>query len=250
MRIAWLLALAALAVAACSRPGANNAAPANVATIPSNAPPVNAIAAADDAGAMARNKKLAQIFTPDILGANVAYLETITGPAFRTEGADRTYKVGDCQVIVGVAGGKIANVGIDGMNPHCAFPIAQYFAQGYNKPVPALPTFGDIKEGLGGHYAADCLSLCGNAAAPVVSLSYEGSHADNFNSLYAATPITGGAALDAYADWGAKLTAKHGQDYVVNGGYKTGDSLDDVAARDFAHVYPTIVRVGQDLPGD
>ena len=256
MRIAWLpvlaaLAVAALSLAACARSGAaNNAASANVAAASTSARPVNAIPPADDAAAQARNAELARIFTPDILGANVAYLETITGPAFRTEGADRTYKVGDCQVVVGVAKGKIANVGIDGMSPHCAFPIAQYFAQGYDKPVPPLPTFGDIKDGLGGHYAADCLSLCGNAAAPVVSVSYEGSHADNFNSLYAATPITGGTALDAYEDWSAKLIAKHGQDYVVNGGYKTGDSLDDVAARDFAHVYPTIVRVGQDLPGD
>jgi hypothetical protein len=253
MRIAWLLALTAsvAALAACSRPGgANNAAPANVAAVPTNAPPVNAIAADDLAAAQARNAKFAKIFTPDILGANVAYLETITGPAFRTEGSDRTYKVGDCEVIVGVAKGKIANIGVDGISPRCAFPIAQYFAQGYDKPMPALPTFGDIKQGLGGHFDADCLSLCGNATAPVVSVSYEGSHADNFNSLYAATPITGGAALDAYEDWSAKLIAKHGQDYVVNGGYKTGDSLDDVAAKDFAHVYPTIVRVGQDLPGD
>ena len=250
MRTAWLPALALVALAACSRPGvANNAAAANVAAIPTNSPPVNAIAAADYAATQARNAEFAKIFTPDILGANVAYLETITGPAFRTEGSDRTYKVGDCQVIVGVAKGKIVNIGVDGVSPHCAFPIAQYFAQGYDKPVPALPTFGDIKDGLGGHYSATCLTLCGNATAPLVSLTYAGSHADNFNGLYAAIPITGGAALDAYADWGAKLTAKYGQAYVENGEYEDGDSLQDVAAKDFARVYPQTIRVGQDLPG-
>jgi hypothetical protein len=232
-------------LAACSRSGgADNA--ANVAAVATNAPPVNAIAAADYA---ARSSTLARIFTPDILGANVAYLETITGPAFRTEGSDRIYKVGECEVIVGAAKGKIANIGIDGMGPHCAFPIAQYFAEGYDHPAPPLPTFGDIKQGLGGRYSADCLALCGNAAAPVVSLSYSGSHADNFNGLYAATPITGGLALNAYEDWAAKLTAKYGQDYVVSGKYKTGDGLDEIAARDFAPIYPTVVRVGQDLPG-
>lgn len=247
MRIAWLIALVALT--ACARSGAaNNAATANVAAIPTNSPPVNAIAVADYAAAE-KFKKLAKIFTPDILGANVAYLETITGPAFRTEGADRTYKVSDCQVVVGVAKGKIVNIGIDGMSPHCAFPIAQYFAQGYDHPVPALPTFADIKQGLGGHFDADCLSLCGNAAAPLVTLTYEGSHADNFNGLYAAIPITGGTALDAYQDWGAKLAAKYGQDYVTGGKFHSGDALDDVAAKDFAHVYPQIIRVGQDLPG-
>jgi len=247
MRIAWLLALTALA--ACARSGAaSNATPASVAAVPTNSPPVNAIAAADYAAAQARNAKFARIFTPDILGANIAYLETITGPAFRTEGSDRTYKVGDCQVVVGIAKGKIANIGVDGVSPRCAFPIAQYFAQGYDHPVPALPTFADIKQGLGGHFDADCLSLCGNATDPVVALTYEGSHADNFNGLYAAIPITGGTALDAYEDWGAKLAAKYGQDYVTNGEFHTGDAMDDVAAKDFAHVYPQIIRVGQDLP--
>jgi hypothetical protein len=248
MRIACLLALTALA--ACAKPGAaHNAASANTAAaVPTNSPPANAIAVAGYAAGQ-QQAKLAKIFTPDILGANVAYLETITGPAFRTEGSDRTYKVGDCQVIVGVAKRKIANVGVDGVSPHCSFPIAQYFAEGYDHPVPPLATFGDIKDGLGGHYSATCLSLCGNAAAPLVSLTYSGSHADNFNGLYAAIPITGGPAFDAYQDWGAKLIAKYGKAYVENGQYESGDSLQDVAAKDFARVRPTLIRVGQDLPG-
>jgi hypothetical protein len=151
-------------------------------------------------------------------------------------------------VIVGTEKGTIANIGVDGLSPHCSFPISQYFAGGYDHPVPPLPTFGDIKNGLGGHYAADCLMLCGNAAAPVVSLTYSGSHADNFNGLYAAIPITEGPALSAYEDWGARLSAKYGKDYVVNGQYEGGDNLDDVASKDFANVRPSVVRVGQDLP--
>lgn len=245
MRLLCLVALTALA--ACSQHGAANnaAAPAKVAAVPTNSPPVNAIAAADYA---ASHGALARIFTPDILGANVAYLETITGPAFSTEGADRTYKVDGCKVIVGVAKGKIANIGIDGVSQHCSFPIAQYFASGYDHPVPPFATFGDIKDGFGGHYDADCLALCGNAADPVVTLNYQGSHADNFTSLYAAIPIADEPQLGAYLDWGAKLTAKYGQDYVANGKFHTGDAMDDVAAKDFAKIHPQTVRVGQDLP--
>lgn len=245
MRLACLIALTALA--ACSRSGAaNNAAPAGMAAIPTNAPPVNAIAAADDAAA--HSGKLARIFTPDILGANVAYLETITGPAFSTEGADRTYKVDGCKVVVGAAKGRIVNIGIDGISPRCSFAIAQYFASGYEHAVPPYPTFGDIKQGLGGQYDADCLTLCGNAADPVVTLVYQGSHADNFNGLYAAIPIAENPQLDAYMDWSGKLIAKHGQDYVVSGKFHTGDALDDVAAKDFAPIHPQTIRVGQDLP--
>ncbi len=70
MRQVRAAAIAFLALAACAKAGgANTTAPANVAAVPTNSPPVNALAV--DAYA-AKSPKLAQIFTPDILGANVA----------------------------------------------------------------------------------------------------------------------------------------------------------------------------------
>jgi hypothetical protein len=244
MRLTRLLALVALA--ACSRGGAQNS--ANTAAVRTNSPPVNTLAI--DASDAAHGTTLAKIFTPDILGANVAYLEAnVTGPAFSTSGADRIYKVDGCKVIVGAVNGRIVNVGIEGMSGRCSFPIAQYFASGYDHPVPPYPTFGDIKQGFGGSFDADCLALCGNAADPVVSLSYQGSHADNFDNLYAAISIGEDPALDAYMDWSGKLGAKYGQSYLVDGKYRTGDSMDGVAARDFANIHPDTVRVGQELPG-
>jgi hypothetical protein len=236
MRSTQLLILAMVAVAACSKPGP----PAN-----NTAAPTNAAAAAP-----APNPKLARIFTPDVLGANVAFLETITGPAFRAAGTDLTYKVGGCTVIVGAAAGKIDNIGIDGYGPACSFPIARYFAGGYDHPVPPLPTFGDIRQGLGGRYAADCLKLCGNAADPVVWLSYQGSHADNFINLYAAVPVAGDPVLAAWQAWAGKLGAKYGDAVLEGGTAKMDDSLQGVAAQSFANLRPTLIRVGDKLPGD
>jgi hypothetical protein len=241
MRVVWLVALAALA--ACSKP----VAPAGNAAANATGATTNAVAPAP---AAAPGAKLAQIFTPDVLGSNVAFLETITGPAFRTDGSDRIYKLDGCEIIVGASKGKIDNIGIDNYGGACSFPIAQYFAGGYDHPVPPLPTFGNIESGLGGTYVATCLRLCGNGADPLVELTYQGSHADNFNNLYAAVTIgADGPALNAYGDWGDKLVAKHGEDYVANGQYASDDSMQDVAAADFAKVPPTIIRVGQNLPG-
>ena len=234
-----LLALALLA--GCSKPGGptNPPSPANVAT--------NAAVIAPPPAA-APDPRLAKVFTQDILGANVSFLETITGPAFKSEGADRLYKVGDCQVIVGTAKAKIANIGITNYGPGCSFNIAQYFASGYDHPVPNLPTFGDIKQGFGGAYDADCLALCGNAADPVVTLTYQGSHADNFTDLLAEVPVVADPVLNAWQDWSGKLSAKYGQDYVTSGKYHAGDSLPDVAEKDFAAIRPTTIRVGSNLP--
>jgi hypothetical protein len=241
MRAVWLVALVALvALAACSKGPAPASNAAVIASAPTNA------AAAPPAAA---SPKLAQIFTPDVIGSNVAFLETITGPAFRTDGSDRTYKVDGCEIIVGAAKGKIDNIGIVGYSQRCSFPIAQYFAGGYQYPVPNNPTFGDIKRGLGGGYGADCLISCGNAADPVVYLSYQGSHADNFNNLEASLSIADEPGLTAYTDWGQKLVAKYGEDYVIAAKFNSGDNLDDVASHDFAQVRPGTIRVGQNLAG-
>jgi len=242
MRAIWLLGLAAIALAACNRtPPANNAVAANAVAA------TNAAAAAAPA---APNPKLAQIFTPDVLGSNVAFLETITGPAFRTDGPLLTYKVGGCTVLVGASNGKIDNVGIDGYGPACSFPIAQYFAGGYQYPVPQLPTFGDISKGFGGAFAADCLKLCGNAADPVVSLNYQGSHADNFNNLYAAISIADDASLNAYQTWANALGARYSDDVLEQGTTNMGgDTAQDAAAQAFGALRPTVIRVGSNLPG-
>ena len=223
--------LVCLVLAACSRTPANTSASSAAA---SAAPP-----------AAAPSARLARIFTPDMLGANVSYLETITGPAFKSEDGVSTYKVDGCTVIVGDEGGKIENLGIDGYGGACSFNIAQYFAGGYDHPVPSLPTYGDIKTGLGGDYAADCYRSCGNAADPVVSLSYEGSHADNFNELVASSPVVADPVLHAYETWSDALAARYGEDAVALG--HMSDTLPDVAAKAFQTVRPTTVRVGQHL---
>jgi len=243
MKQLCLAVLALVSVAACNRrPATNAAAPANATAAATNAAPA--------AAAAAPSPKLAQIFTPDVIGSNVAFLETITGPAFRTDGPLLTYKVGGCTVLVGQTAGKIDNIGIDGYGGACSFPIAQYFAGGYQYPVPQLPTFGDISKGFGGTFAADCLKLCGNAADPVVSLNYQGSHADNFNNLYAAISVTEDATLNAYQTWANALGARYSDDVLEQGTTNMGnDSGQDVAAQAFGALRPTVIRVGSNLPG-
>jgi hypothetical protein len=158
--------------------------------------------------------------------------------------------VDGCEVIVGAGKGKIDNIGIQNYSAACSFPIAQYFATGGAPTAPQVPTFGDLKAALGGHFAATCLRLCGNAADPVVSLAYQGSHADNFNDLYAGVPIgPSDDAQNAYTAWGNALVSKYGENAVDDGEYASEDMLQDVAAADFAKVRPTIIRVGSGLSG-
>ena len=121
--------------------------------------------------------------------------------------------------------------------------------QGYDKPVPALPTFGDIQTGLGGAYASDCLALCGNAADPVVTLTYQGSHADNFNTLYAEVSVVDDPVVAAWQDWSTHLAAKTGQAKLEGGTDGLDDTMQPVAIKDFAAIRPTTIRVGRGFAG-
>src|ERR1700761_580103 len=206
------------------------------------------------AHAPATDDKLAKIFTPDALGENVAYLEAITGPAFTTtKGAPGTsdifniYKVEGCRVIVGVSSGKVNNLGMEDFGPKCHFNIGQYFHQevdgnGRNPHdvVPVLPAFGDLSAQLGGSYIADCLSLCGNAADPVVTLQFSGSHADGFNQLLASVALVDDASIHASEVWARKLDEKYGNNYSSNLD-RSKDNLTYVAADAFKRIKPTTI---------
>ena len=234
MKRALLLLL--ITLAACSKvrhAGPENAA-GNVATAPVTAAPP-------------AKPKLAQIFTQEIIGANPRYLETITGPAFKTEGSDSTYKVDGCTVIVGVSHGKIANVGIVGYGGGCSFDVGSYFAQGYPTPIPRVPTFADLANDYGGRFTSTCLADCGNAADPEVSLEYDGSHADDFHQLLATITVADEPVLTAWRKWGDALKARSGQDYMNKQKYNCGDNLADIAHAGFGPLKPTTSRVGLNL---
>ena len=174
----------------------------------------------------------------------MAYLEAITGPAFSSDGGVNTYKVDGCSVVVGTSGGKIQNVGIDHYSDRCSFDIGQYFAGGYSSVIPRNPTYAQITTNLDGEYIADCLASCGNAADPVVSMNYSGSHADSFHQISASTSIGEGAPLTAYEKWADALEGKFGDDYVANDKYKCGESMQDVAGSAFGSLHPDEIRVG------
>ena len=198
--------------------------------------------------------RLDRIFSPDVIGENVRYLESITGPPLTSEkyttlvDVTNTYKIDGCNVIVGIKDAAVENIGIDNYSTLCQFDIGQYFGQdmvgekAVERVVP-FPTFGQLDQGLGGDYTADCLSICGNAADPTVSLEYEGSHADNWNQMIATVALVNGDSLTASEEWAAKLDQRYGKGYSDSLDPKK-DNLNDVAAAAFRAVRPTSIRVG------
>lgn len=57
--------------------------------------------------------RLARIFVPDMLTADLPYLEHITGPAWRTMGDEKVYTVDGCEVTATVDRGRVHTLGLE-----------------------------------------------------------------------------------------------------------------------------------------
>lgn len=156
------------------------------------------------------NTKLSEIFAPDMLGSDLAYLEQITGVAKNTYAETRTkkYKVEGCMVEVQYSLDKtITALGLD-LSPQCSFDAAPFLGQSTTLPANQL-TFGQL---IDGQYYADCLSLCGNAYEPSIYKHYEGAHVDNFLEI-----LVSSVSAQGQYEWTQAMVQKEGEDWVNDG---------------------------------
>ena len=194
--------------------------------------------------------KLNRIFVGDMIDANVAYLETITGPAFKEEADYSIYLVDGCRVLVGKAAGKIENLGMEGLSPKCHFDLGSFMSSSDHPFPKEHVTFADIGGYWSGRYDADCLSGCGNAADPVIYLRAGGSHADDYSEVVASIPLATVPVIDAADEWKAAIAAKHGEDTLAYGTRCLKDDDEtEVAAKAFGAMHPETIRVGHDIAG-
>lgn len=189
--------------------------------------------------------KLEKIFTPDMLDADLAYLETITGVAKSTYGNSKTYKVNGCEVEVRFAGKQITSLGLT-LSKSCQVNPSKFV----NTTVQSTKnlTFGALDKSLGNvfHYQAPCLSMCGNAAGlETISAIYSGSHAENFIDVQIeATPEP---EVDT-SPWVETMERQEGSDWVESGGYNCSPKYDDIARKTLAKQRINKITFGRDLP--
>jgi hypothetical protein len=188
-----------------------------------------------------RLARLKELFGPKLFGVQVAYLESIAGPAMRIAPAKdgeerRTYEVDRCTFFVDAAKGEIAGFGVE-TAALCPVAIDAFLP---DREFPALKalTFGAFDAGAGspGTFTADCLELCPNLADPVVTEAWDGPHADDFIHVELSAPLVDDAAIAAAQTWAAALKA----DGDPNAGAAKGDHQEAARAA-FKAVHPTAI---------
>lgn len=153
------------------------------------------------------NTKLSEIFAPDMLQSDLAYLEQITGIAKSTDiySGVKHYKVEGCDVEVSYSpDNKIIALGLK-LTPNCSFDLAPFIGRSNVLPANQM-TF----EQFDGNYYASCLYMCGKAYDPLIYKHHEEPHANNFLEV-----LVSSVSADNYA-WAEAMIKKEGEEWVID----------------------------------
>lgn len=216
----------------------------------SSSPPENTASAPPPPPAPQQLTPMQKLFDPEMLGATVQYLEQLTGPPRNVsdDGLVRTYKVNSCEVNAYVTGGQNSSVSAlrFPITPECDGDVGKIWSG--ESVMTSQLSFGKFNEMVGGNvlFYADCLSLCGNAADPVVYAHVEGPRANDFLEMMVEIPLVNDQAIEASNRWQAAMEAKEGEDWVVETGFNCEPTKYAAAAKQaFAALKPEAITIGR-----
>jgi hypothetical protein len=198
---------------------------------------------------------LARIFSLNMLNAQVTYLESITGPAWKmnagaSQGAEqRVYQIAGCQVTVGVVNGAVQSLGMS-LSSGCDVDLNRLINRTPAIPLANTMTFGEFENSVGhGSFLADCLDGCGNAYDPLVYDHYIGPQADENLEIAVSASTGDDATATAAANWEGLMQAKSGQTYVDSTTFNCDGNYDTQAAAFLQNVRITAIVIGWNLSG-
>ncbi len=200
--------------------------------------------------AMAKSNKLDRIFVPDMLSADRAYLEQVTGLAWKSYKDTKTYKVDGCLVTATYDEGSVRSLRLE-LSPKCTFDLNKFLKKNnpYNHYAKYPPlyqtTFGQLESlTADSQFMTDCLRECGNIADPSVYEYFGFSHVDNFlDIMVEVTPET-----DASFKWEKAMKKAEGEDWVLETKFNCQlTKYDAIAHSTFKKIRITAITVGHNI---
>lgn len=194
-----------------------------------------------------------QLFNTETIGMNLAYVEKLAGPAVRSELHRHLYRVDGCELTLRSDDADKAVQAVEvAITPSCQLSLEPVLGGYAGEPALQLQAlrFGNFGQMLGGgaSFYADCLSMCGNAADPVVSLHMEGPRALQFMEFAIEAPLVEDLALDAASQWRSAMEQAESETYVVDTRFNCEPQrFQPVAEKAFAPVKPAVFIFGRDL---
>lgn len=190
---------------------------------PENAVPTIAVASRAVPQAALAPSKLDRLFVPDAVNGNVAWFESIAGPAIQVQdngdgSKTRLYRVDGCHVATTTTRASIDTLTLQ-LGPHCSVPLEAMLP---NAPALNLARlhFAELFKAGASDIALTCAGFaeCGASTDPSLQATLGGSHADRFLSVEFSGRLTTDAdvgALQQVMDAEAKRLGKSGPDLTA-----------------------------------
>ncbi len=193
--------------------------------------------------------KLARMFDPEMIDADVAYFEQVAGLPRRTFENTKSYKVDGCEVVATIARGAVRSLQLE-LGQDCTFDLNKFLPNYSGKfPPPHMMTVGqfDAITNRTGHFYSDCIHACGNAVDPSVVEHWIGSRADGFVEIMLEVVMRNDRAINAAFAWYDAMEEVEGKEWVVNEQWNCTRKHDATASRAFKDVGITSITIGYDV---
>ncbi|WP_370679307.1 hypothetical protein [Comamonas sp. GB3 AK4-5] len=222
------------------------------ADTPVSAPAIAAPADSAIPPAAAAARVVDQLFLADTIGMNLAQVDKLVGPAVRSALHRHQYRVDGCELTLRTdeADQTVQAVEV-AITPSCQLSLQPLLRDYAGEPATQLQAlnFARFAEMLSGaSYYADCLSMCGNAADPVVTLHAEDPRALHLLEFAIEVPLVGDAALSAADHWRKTMETAESETYVLDNRFNCEPQrFAPVVAPAFAPIQPAVFIFGRDL---
>ncbi len=154
--------------------------------------------------------KIEQLFSFEMIGADIAYFESLAGIARKTDTHFQTkhYMVDGCEVTMGYRDQSVDTLSVE-LDEECQFTLRDVIP--YKKSIHTNQLrFGNISPAS---YYADCLSSCGNAYDPLVHELHLGSRGEQFREVLLSSV---NYDYDAKRTWVDKMEKIEGMEWIIN----------------------------------
>ncbi|MDA3057147.1 hypothetical protein OFN97_05765 [Campylobacter sp. VBCF_05 NA6] len=198
-----------------------------------------------------KNNVIQNIFTYDMLGVNIKYLEQFTGIAKKIYDYDgkkiREYQVNNCILSAYVSNNVVRSLELN-LSDQCTFNINNISSVFGNMFAHEL-TFGKIFNKIGEDsviFATDCFGTCGNLAEPLNYIYYESPRSDNNLQM----KFTGYGSEEFDGDINNILdysNAKEGTDYFIGNKFYFNPQYNKYIHEEFKNIYIDKIHIGYDI---
>ena len=204
-------------------------------------------------------KNLARIFQYKMLGAQLAYLESIAGPAVHvnTDGT-RDYEVDGCEVLVRSDGVSVVALRLF-LNKECTFDPGRFYENRGNSslslPTANSTTFGIFASRFGSpaqrgypgiKFLTPC-GLCGNSQIPWVYLYAQEGHAENWLEWLVGADSNSQPTLNATDRLMKTMIAREGRAYEFDTKFNCDMKYDKLAVEVLKNVKVAFMEIGHNI---